>query len=59
MGLMERETLGCGIVKSEREVGWERERMMRWICQDVGCNRDCYVSVFCTEMQAYVHEVMG
>jgi hypothetical protein len=29
MGLMERETLGCGIVKSEREVGWKRERMMR------------------------------
>jgi hypothetical protein len=29
MGLMERETLDCGIVKSEREVGWKRERMMR------------------------------
>jgi hypothetical protein len=28
-------------------------------CKNVECNCSCSVSVFCTETQAYVHEVMN
>jgi hypothetical protein len=37
---------------------WQKIWEGREMCKDVGCSCDDYVSVFCTEMQGYVHEVM-
>jgi hypothetical protein len=37
---------------------WQKIWEGRQMCKDVGCSCDDCVSVFCTEMQGYVHEVM-